>query len=294
MPVYLLLLAALVSDTDWITHAGGVVRQDSSGKLIAADLRSSWITDSDMFRLAQMPALRKLDLSLTRISDRGLRALHKAPAIEELNLYFAEQITDDGLSAIRSWKRLKRLNLRGAKITDTTLEFLAGIPTLESLDIGYAQITDAGLAFLASLTNLRELTIGGNKLAGPGLQSLRQLPHLTYLDLGGSQRTDSGLWSITVTEAGLEAVQAIADLKELRLVGTSVAAGGIALLKDLAHLELLDLQGCKRVGDDAVGALSSLKQLRRLDLHGTSITAQGVAKLRGALPQTAILTPELP
>ena len=91
-------------------------------------------------------------------------------AIADLNLYFAEQITDDGLSAVKGWKHLKRLNVRGTKVTDKTLEMLATVPTLESLDIGFAEITDVGLDHLSVLPNLRELTIGGNKLTDDGLQ----------------------------------------------------------------------------------------------------------------------------
>ena len=57
-----------------------------------------------------MTDLKRLDLSLTRISDRGLRALKAAPAIENLNLYFAEKITDEGASVVKDWKHLKKLN----------------------------------------------------------------------------------------------------------------------------------------------------------------------------------------
>src|SRR5438876_9682156 len=121
-----------------------------------------------------MPDLKRLDLSLTRISDRGLRALKAAPGLEELNLYFAELITDEGTAVVRGWKHLKSLDLRGTKITDSTLEFLVGVPTLERLDIGWAQITDTGLEHLTALNNLHWLTMGGNKLTDTSLQFLRQ------------------------------------------------------------------------------------------------------------------------
>ena len=283
--LFLTLAATAVAAVDphWIQQAGGTYQEDKTGRIVAVDLRSSWVTDSDLPLLAELPALKQLDLSLTRISDRGLRALRSAPGITELNLYFAEQITDDGLSAIKAWKHLEHLNVRGTKITDTTLEFLSALNSLQSLDIGYAQITDSGLAHLSSLSNLRRLSIGGNKLAGPGLQFLRELPHLTYLDLGGSQRTDSGLWSITLTEAGVDAVANISDLKELRLSGSSVSAASLEALKELKHLESLDLDGCKRIGDDAIPLLSALK-LRRLDLHGTGITEAGKQKLQRVVP----------
>ena len=124
------LAFAAAIDTSWIERAGGRVAGDS------VDLRSSWVTDSDIPRLAQMPGLKRLDLSLTRISDRGLRGLKSAPDIEELNLYFAEQISDESTAIFKSWKHLKKLNLRGTKITDSTLEILEDDPTQDCLDLG--------------------------------------------------------------------------------------------------------------------------------------------------------------
>ena len=131
--IFALASAAVAADNGgWIEHAGGTVTRDAAGKIVTVDLRSSWVTDSDMPRLAQLPDLKKLDLSLTRISDRGMRALKSAPAIEELNLYFAERVTDEGTAVIKGWKHLKRVNFRGTKMTDVTLEFLGGIPTIEA------------------------------------------------------------------------------------------------------------------------------------------------------------------
>ncbi|MBO0797680.1 MAG: hypothetical protein J2P31_02555, partial [Blastocatellia bacterium] len=101
--------------------------RDRNGRITGVDLRSSWVTDSDMMRLVELPYLSHLDLSLTRITDRGLQKLKNAPGIVELNLYYAEQITDEGMAAVRGWKQLKRLNLRGTKITDTTLEHIAKV-----------------------------------------------------------------------------------------------------------------------------------------------------------------------
>src|ERR1051325_4451973 len=93
---FLILAFAAVSDTSWIEKAGGVVTADSGGREVSVDLRSSFITDSDMLRLAEWRDLKRLDISLTRISDRGLRTLKGAIAIEDLNLYFAELISDEG------------------------------------------------------------------------------------------------------------------------------------------------------------------------------------------------------
>lgn len=243
--------AASAVEPGWIARAGGSATLDSKGRITAIDLRSSWVTDSDLREAARLADLKKLDLSLTRITDHGLKELRDAPSIEDLNLYYAEQITDEGMAAVRGWKRLKRLNVRGTKITDTTLEHLSAVPTLEALDIGFAQVTDSGLDNLSTLSNLREIAIGGNKLTDSGLQFLRQLPGLTSVNVSGAQRTDSGLWSLSLTESGMDSIAVLKDLRELRLGGTAIAARGLEKLKGLQKLELLNLQGCKRIADDA-------------------------------------------
>jgi Leucine-rich repeat (LRR) protein len=283
-----MITIALLAIT-WITDAGGAIARDNAGRITGVDLRSSWATDADIGELAGIPDLKTVDLSLSRISDRGLRSLRTAPGIVDLNLYFAEQITDEGMSAVKGWKHLRRLNVRGTKITDTTLEFLATVPTLESLDIGYAQITDVGLDHLTSLPKLRELSIGGNKLTDAGVHLLRQLPQLEYLDVGGAQRTDSGLWSVSLTEAGFDSVATLNGLRELRAAGTSMSDRGVAKFRSLHKLERLVLLNCKRVTNESVPVLATFTTLRVLDVRGTAITEARVAELRSKLPDCRIL-----
>jgi Leucine-rich repeat (LRR) protein len=162
------------------------------------------------------------------------------------------------------------------------------VPTIEALDAGYAQVTDVGLDHLASLPNLKELMIGGNKLTDVGLQALRQLRGLTRLDLSGVQRTDSGLWSVSLTELGVDAIATLSQVRDLQLGGMSVSARSLEKLKSLARLERLGLQGCRRVGDDAVPVLASWSTLKVVDLKGTSVTEQGLAELKKARPGTLV------
>src|SRR5262245_9031567 len=87
----------------------------------AVDLRSCWVTDADLPALVHQPGLRRLDLSMTRITDQGLLQLKPLAGLEELNLRYAELITDEGVSAIKGWKQLRSIDLRGTKVTDTTM-----------------------------------------------------------------------------------------------------------------------------------------------------------------------------
>src|SRR5580700_908146 len=282
-------LAAAAGPDAWIEVAGGTATHDSAGRITGVDLHASWVTDSDITALAALPALTKLDLSMTRITDRGLLELKTASTITDLNLYYAELVSDQGLAVLKGWQRLKRLNLRGTKITDSTLQSLNRLTSLEALDIGFAQVTDSGLAQLNALSNLKELSIGGNKLTDAGLQALRQMPALTSLDLSGSQRTDSGLWSVSLTESGLDTISTLKELRHLRLNGVPISPRGLQKLKGLNKLERLDLQACTRINDDALPPLEALPALKVLDVTAAAITEKGQAELRKAKPGLQVI-----
>jgi internalin A len=293
------------AETDWIETLGGSVTRDAAGRITGVDLRATWVTDTDLRKLSRYPGLTYLDLSLTHITDQGMQEIKNLTGVVELNLCFAEYVTDEGLAAIKGWKKLRRLNLRGTKISDTTLEHISGLTTLESLNASSAMVTDVGLERLSSLTNLRELSIGGNELGDAGLQALRQLPGLTYLDLSGRQGTDSNVWTISMSEKGLDALLTLRELRELRFGCTSLGVGvegtrfatvsamnvteeWLEQLKALPKLERLKLQGCDRVGDNAASLLARFPMLMDIDLKGTSVTEKGVAVLRAAKPKAHV------
>jgi Leucine-rich repeat (LRR) protein len=225
--------------------------------------------------------------------------------ITDFNLYFAEYVTDEGVAAIKNRERLKRLNLHGTKAGDTALEHIAGLTLLESLDAGSTLMTDVGLERLTSLPNLRALTMGGNELGDAGIQALRQMPNLTYLDLSGRQGNDKNVWSIAMSNAGLQAVLTLKNLRDLRFacVSTPVGIEGAKLgevstlsvtrewleqLKSLTGLERLKLQGCGRINDEAVAVLIAMPSLREVDLKGTAVTEKGADVLRAAKPRALV------
>jgi Leucine-rich repeat (LRR) protein len=278
-PALLLAVLACQAPGDWAESLGGRLERNARGDVVAVDLRGSFVSDADLGQLARLEHLERIDLSLTRVTDLGLLRLKHLRNVGELNLLFAELITDEGLAVIKDWPRIQRLNLRGTKVTDNTLAILAGKDTIAALDIGYAEVTDSGLQHLPQLKGLRELSFGGNKMTDVGMQVLRSLPGLTKLDVAGKQRTDSGLWSVAVTDLALEPVATLAELRELNLAGTQVTARGLETLGRLKKLEKLNLYGAKRVGDDAVTRLASMPALRWVDLGDTAVTHRGFDEL---------------
>src|SRR5436190_6051527 len=142
---------------EWIRTLGGKIEQGAAGNIVAVNLSTSWVNDTEILELASLPKLERLDLSHTRISDEGLLHLRTSRQIRDLNLLYAEQITDLGLNAVKNWTHLKQLNVRGTRISDPTLAIVGKLVELESLDIANTGITDAGLDNLAGLTKLKHL-----------------------------------------------------------------------------------------------------------------------------------------
>ncbi len=286
----LLTLPLLMAvNAEWIAALGGRIETNAAGAITAVHLSGSFVADSDLDRIAGLPQLEKLDLSHTRITDLGLLRLKDLRNVRELNLFYAELVTDEGLAAVKTWPRIERLNFRGVKVTDNTLALLAGKDTIRALDIGFAEVTDSGLQHLVRFKGLRELTIGGNKMTEVGLEVLRALPNLTHLDISGKQRTDSGLWFVGVTDIGLDPVASLAKLESLNLAGAQVSANGIAKLQVLKQLKRLDLHGAKRVADNIVPVLTAMPALAWVDLFESAVTPAAIEALRRARPGLTVL-----
>ena len=82
------------NDAEWITRLGGRVERDAAGEVVAIQLGNTWINDTEMMELPAYEKLQRLDLSHTRISDEGLLRIKPAKNIRDLDLFYAEQITD--------------------------------------------------------------------------------------------------------------------------------------------------------------------------------------------------------
>ena len=294
--IFLVLFATplLAVDTGWIARLGGRIERDPLGRIVAVNLRGSWIDDADMIELARLPDLERLDLSHTRISDEGMLNLKPAPKIKDLKLFYSEWITDQGLTAIKDWKHLKRLDVRGTRISDGTLEIVSHMTGLEALDIAQTEVTDLGLENLISLVNLKELSLGRGRLSNSGLVALRMLPTLTYLDLSGAKATPPDSAN-SRAGSGMpeETLKAIAELKDLRVLYlgfSAISKDGLRTVGSLEKVEKLGLQGCSRINDAALVELAKWKSLKYLDVQEDPVTEKGLADLRTAKSGIKILS----
>ena len=297
--------SAVLDFESWITELGGQVEYDEQARPIGIRLGFTWVADGDLDRVARTSSLKRLDLSLTRVTDLGIERLKPLTGIEELNLYACEHITDTALAHLRDWANLRKLNLRGTDTTDTGLAYVASHKNLESLDLSITQVTDNGMEHLAELTELRELVLGGNKITALGLSILQLLPELKTLSLSGRQMRNSGFWDAAVTDLDIDEIAKLEQLEHLDLAGlrltdlgvsklasltglrsldlssTSVTGRGIAALGELRDLSKLSLSGAEAIDDAAAAGLAELAGLAVLDLSETKITDKA---LQGILP----------
>ncbi|MBL8211505.1 MAG: hypothetical protein JNK87_12365 [Bryobacterales bacterium] len=239
-----------------------------------ADLAHSWITDADLRRVARQADLTKLDLSGTKITDAGLQHLKTLKNIRELNLHYAEYISEDGLAVLKTFPQLEVLNLRGTRVTSKVFEHIAHLKNLRDLDLGFTEITDDGFEALLELPKLERLVIGGNRLTGECLNMLRQVSTLRDLDVGGTQRVDSGLWGLSLTDENLARLGALKQLRRLTLAAATISDRGVDR-PGHPEAERADLRD--------LSALNRLQDLEYLDLSRQPITVESLRTL-GVMP----------
>lgn len=280
---FLVVLAPLVASSPVtpqevatrIIAQGGSVERDGDGRIVEVFLGNTWATDGDVERLASLGDLRRLDLSLTYVSDRGIDGLRRLEGLQELNLFAAEFITDTALSYLRGHSNLRKLNLRGTDVTDVAVEYVAELRALRTLDISFTQIGDIGMEHIDRLSELEELRIGGNKITGVGLRTLQLLPNLRALSLTGLQRRNAGrCWAVSVREAELETLATLKALRHIDL-GRGVGLGGSGTGRPQCDIE----GGGIRVTDMGLEKLKTLENLQSIELSGAEITTAGLASV---------------
>jgi len=278
-------LFATVADVSWIEPLGGRMERDAAGNVIAVHLRASWVSDGELLELARLPKLARLDLSRTRISDKGLAYLRTAPSLRDVNLAYAERIGDPAHAVVKEWKKLEKLSLRGTVVADETAAAAASLPLLETLDLGDSIVGDVGVEALAAAPKLKQLSLGNVRMSDVGYQSLRQLTRLAVLDLSGGRHRGNN----TLSERSVQAVASLRQLRVLKLGHLKFPARSFAQFAGMVNLEELGLEYCPEVNDEALKVLEGWKSLRRVDLTGSSVTAAGVEKLRAARPDCQVL-----
>jgi hypothetical protein len=262
-----------------IEQRGGWVVRDKDGKVSEVSLERTWSTDNDIDFVVELKDIRKLDLSFTYVTDKGIKKLQRLQQLEDLTLDTAEFLTDAAMAHLRANRALRRLAVRGVDITDAGMPYIGEMIGLRSLDISYTMLGDVGLESLPNLGELEHLKIGGNMITGLNLNFLKLLPKLKSLSLRGVQRRNAGAcWTPNFTDLDLDTISLLSGLEELDIgVGIGLGMGGQPAAPGGGNCRLT---GGIRVTDFGVEKLAKLKNLRRLNISGARLTPEGIQVLR--------------
>ena len=99
---------AVVHAIERIEQRGGSVGRDKDGVIVEASLERTWSTDNDIDFIVELKTIKKLDLSFTYVTDRGIKKLQALPQLEDLTLDTAEYLTDASMAHLRANRALRR------------------------------------------------------------------------------------------------------------------------------------------------------------------------------------------
>lgn len=212
-------------------------------------------TVSDFHFLEGMPSLEVFHGMLKNDDLKYFKAPERVRNLLVGNYFGNPSFTDAGVSQLKAFKNLERLNLIGCQITNSSLADLADHSKLWFLSLYGTPISDDGLQHLASLSELREIDLQGAPVAGPGLVHLKGLSKLETLVLATTKVDDIGLSHLKslsqplnirfhhqhgITDAGLVHLEGMSNLRSLDFTETNVTADGLQeLRKSLPNCQIV-------------------------------------------------------
>jgi hypothetical protein len=160
-----------------------------------------------------LPADARVSVKLDSVTDAGLAALAKQPAVGAIQAFDGRRCTEKGFAALKGLPHLRRLTLNQSGVSDKELALIAACPELRVLVIPESTVTDAGLAALAKLDRLEELNLADAvKVTDKGMATIKTLERLQVLHLDKTGLTDKGLAELKPLDG----------LRRLSVAGTKV------------------------------------------------------------------------
>jgi uncharacterized protein (TIGR02996 family) len=124
--------------------------------------------DAALRHLSGLTRLRKLELSGTKVTGRGVKNF---PLLTELDLSWTS--TDDtSLAEVAQLPRLRRLDVARTSITGAALQHLRGLRWLEELNAAETALRNKDLVHLKPLKELRKVYLRETKVTRAGVAAL--------------------------------------------------------------------------------------------------------------------------
>ena len=142
--------------------------------------------------LAGQDQLRRLELSGTAVTSKGLEHLKHLKHLEVLNVCLTA-VSDDGFEHLAGMTKMRRMVVCSSKITGSGFKHLEGMKQIESINLHSSPASDAGLEAIGKLTNLRRLEIVHTNVTDAGLKHVANLTNLRQLHVASHDTTENAL-----------------------------------------------------------------------------------------------------
>lgn len=259
-----------------------------------------------MAGLANLPRLRRLDLSSAPVDDDGLAVLPRMSALRDLELVGLRSFTRAGMEHIVACTRLTRLRLTGCEqLADRDLAAIGRLTALQELDVSRTRFGERGVTALASLGNLERLFLGECVFSVEAARSLGRLRKLVTLEVEKNDRlTTAALLELPVSLRELQlsmcngldesACSILRDrfphLAKLELPGAGwVTDAGLAQILDNRAIHHLMINSCSRLSNRSFDALRDARHLHYLSaIFAGGLTEQKLTELGQSRPDMKI------
>lgn len=151
----------------------GLAMLSQMSKLEALWLDGTDVSDAAMDVICGLTSLQLLDLRRTAVTNAGVQRIAHLTALEELNLTGCQDVTGDGVAALRSLHRLEWLGLDATAVDDAALQHLVELP-LKTLSLNWTAVGDGALVWLRRMPRLEALYLLGTRVGDEAIAAFRQ------------------------------------------------------------------------------------------------------------------------
>ncbi|CAI5459701.1 unnamed protein product [Closterium sp. Yama58-4] len=180
--------------------------------------------------------------------------------------------------------KLEKTSDEGKRVWEAMLTlWAAAAPGQTRMNLsGISCLSDAALTRLASLRHLIFVDLKGSSgFSASGMRQLYSLAGLNHLIFG----------AIDATDAALEGISRLANLRILVLDYTKITDAGVARLQELSGLTALSMTGCASVSSASMVHVGRMTSLQFLTLNASGVKEDGLQHLTALTSLTVFTLP---
>jgi hypothetical protein len=217
-------------------------------KLQNVNFTGSTIKDEWLKHLEKLP-LNNLNLTATDITSKGLQSVARMKRMEKLVLEELPDIDDESIEILKPLGQLRKIHLKGSKITARGIRALSAFPLLTDVHTCNSDANNDFLLALSQLKGLEEVKLDQSQLAAEGMSYFPKLKRLRKISLQECNVDDKGAAAL----ANLPAIQV------MNLANNPLSDKGLACLEKCRTLINLNINDCENITDKGLKHFSSAK-----------------------------------